>query len=534
MPKVSVIPAKPVQVIKGMSKEAKKRVCAYCRVSTDSDEQLTSYEAQVTYYEEYIKSKPEYEFCGIFADEGISGTNTKKRTQFNKMIEAALAGKFDMIITKSISRFSRNTLDTLKYIRTLKEKDIGVYFEKEHIDTLDSKGEVLITILSSLAQDESRNISENSRWGIVRRFQQGKIRVNAKRFLGYDKDENGELIINEEQAKVVRRIYSEYLEGKGIKAIAKGIEKDKILTGAGKSKWYDSAIQRILRNEKYMGDALLQKTITTDFLTHKRVKNRGEVQQYYVEDSHPAIISKETFQKVQHEIKRRANLVGYSEKTKSRYTNKYAFSGKIICGNCGSKFRRKRWGPREKYKKYVWLCANHIDNGVKACDMKAVDEEKLKAAFVKSINKIIENKEEFIKKFIENINKVLKSKEDSEELKLINERLEELKEQMMNLVRLNVRSGLDNQIYDEEYQRLEEEMQKLKEKKATFDNVDFIRENGLQKVKEIKKVLDGREDILKEFDEEFFTQIVEKVRVISLVEVEFVLKCGVVAQETFW
>ncbi|KYN78949.1 hypothetical protein A0J52_06620 [Clostridium sporogenes] len=193
------------------------------------------------------------------------------------------------------------------------------------------------------SQDESRNISKNSRWVIVRRFQQGKIRVNAKRFLGYDKDENGELIINEEQAKVVRRIYSEYLEGKGIKAIAKGIEKDKILTGAGKSKWYDSAIQRILRNEKYMGDALLQNTITTDFLTHKRVKNRGEVQQYFFEDSHPAIISKETFQRVQEEIKRRANLVGYSEKTKSRYTHKYPFSGKIIWGNCGSKLRRKRW-----------------------------------------------------------------------------------------------------------------------------------------------------------------------------------------------
>ncbi|EJE7236434.1 recombinase family protein [Clostridium sporogenes] len=338
-----------------------------------------------------------------------------------------------------------------------------------------------------MSQDESRNISENSRWGIVRRFQQGKIRVNAKRFLGYDKDENGELIINEEQAEVVRRIYREYLSGKGIWSIAKGLEKDKILTGAGKSKWYDSAIQRILRNEKYTGDALLQKTITTDFLTHKRVKNRGEVQQYYVEDSHPAIISKGTFQKVQDEIKRRANLVWYSEKTKSRYTNKYAFSGKIICGNCGSKFRRKRWGPGEKYKKYVWLCANHIDNGVKACNMKAIDEEKLKATFVKSINKIIENKESFISNMMENINRVLEIKEDEGEVKAINEKLEQLKEQMMNWVRLNVRSGLDNQIYDEEYQRLEEEIQKLKEKKSKFDNTDLIREKGFQKVKEIKK-----------------------------------------------
>ncbi|WP_160678043.1 recombinase family protein [Clostridium sp. C8-1-8] len=531
MPSVSVIPARQVAVINGVQRETKRRVCAYCRVSTDTEEQLTSYEAQVTYYESYSKGKPEYEFAGIFADEGISGTNTKHRVEFNKMIEAALAGKFDMIITKSISRFARNTLDCLKYVRLLKEKGVAVYFEKENIDTMDSKGEVLLTILSSLAQDESRNISENSRWGIVRRFQQGKVRVNHKRFLGYDKDENGELIINEKQAEIVRRIYKEYLEGKGIRAIARGLEEDNVLTGAGGGNWHDSTIQKILRNEKYSGDALLQKTVTVDFLTHKRVKNKGEVQQYYVEDSHPPIISKETFQRVQEEIDRRANLVGYSEETKSRHTNKYAFSGKIICGNCGSKFRRKIWGEIEKYKKYVWLCANHIDNGNEACNMQAVDEEKIKAAFVKSLNKVIENKEAFISNMMENINRVLESKEDSNEPKVINERLEELKEQMMNLVRLNVRSGLDNQIYDEEYQRLEEEMQQLKEKKAKFDNTELIREKGLQKVKEIKKVLDGREDIIKKFDDELFSQMVEQVKVISLVEVEFVYKMGVSIKE---
>lgn len=202
------------------------------------------------------------------------------------MIDVALAGKFDMIITKSNSRFARNTLDCFKYVRLLKEKGVAVYFEKENIDTMDSKGEVLLTIFSSLAQDESRNISENSRWGIVRRVQQGKVRANHKRFLGYDKDENGELIINEKQAEIVRRIYKE----KGIRAIAKGLEEDNILTGSGGRKWHDSTIQKILRNEKYSGDALLQKTITVDFLTHKRVKNKGEVQQYYVEDSHPPII----------------------------------------------------------------------------------------------------------------------------------------------------------------------------------------------------------------------------------------------------
>lgn len=531
MPKVSVIPAKPMQVIKGLPKGTKKRVCAYCRVSTDTEEQLTSYETQVTYYENYIKSKPEYEFAGIFADEGITATNTKRRNEFKRMIDAGLAGQFDMIITKSISRFARNTLDCLKYVRLLKDKGIGVYFEKENIDTLDSKGEVLLTILSSLAQDESRNISENSRWGIVRRFQQGKIRVNHKRFLGYDKDENGELIINEEQAKVVRRIYEEFLSGKGIRSIGKGLQKDNILTGAGGRKWHDSTVQKILKNEKYSGDALLQKTITTDFLTHKRVKNKGEVQQYYVEDSHPAIIPKKMFQRVQEEIKRRASLAGYSEKTKSRYSNKYAFSGKIICGNCGSKCTRKMWGPSKKYRKYVWLRANHIDNGNEACSMKAVSEEKLKAAFVRSINKIIENKEAFLKTMMDNINRVLENETNSDEVRAINERLEELKDQMMNLVRLDVRKGLDHEIYDEEYGRLEEEIKQLKAKKQRFDNVELIRKNGIEKVKEIEKVLNSREGVINEFDDELFGQMVKEVKVVSLVEVESGYKNEVMVKE---
>jgi len=227
---VSVIPAKSMQMIRGLAIEAQKRVCAYCRVSTDSDEQLSSYEAQVTYYEEYIKKRPDWEFAGIYADEGITGTSTKNRTEFKRMIDDCLAGRIDMVITKSISRFARNTLDCLKYVRALKDKDVAVFFEKENIDSMDSKGEVLLTILSSLAQDESRSISENSRWGIARRFQQGKIRVNHKKFTGFDKDENGELIINEKEAGIVRRIFAEYTAGKGCKAIGQGLETDGIIT----------------------------------------------------------------------------------------------------------------------------------------------------------------------------------------------------------------------------------------------------------------------------------------------------------------
>ena len=249
--------------------QPKLRVAAYCRVFTDSDEQATSYEAQVEHYTEFIKKNPEWEFAGIFADDGISGTNTKKREEFNRMIEECMSGRIDMIITKSISRFARNTLDCLKFIRQLKEKNIPVYFEKENINTMDAKGEVLLTIMASLAQQESQSLSQNVKLGIQYRYQQGHVQVNHNRFLGYTKDANGHLIIEEEEAKVVRRIYREYLEGASLNGIGRGLEADGILTGAGKKRWRPETVQKILKNEKYMGDALLQKTYTVDFLSKK-------------------------------------------------------------------------------------------------------------------------------------------------------------------------------------------------------------------------------------------------------------------------
>ncbi|WP_069649000.1 recombinase family protein [Caloranaerobacter ferrireducens] len=529
--KVSIIPAKPIAAIKGLPKETKKRVCAYCRVSTDTDEQLSSYEAQVTYYEDYIRKRPDWEYAGIYADEGITGTNTKYRAQFNRMIEDAMAGQFDMIITKSISRFARNTLDCLKYVRILKEKGIGVYFEKENIDTMDSKGEVLLTILSSLAQDESRSISENSRWGIVRRFQQGKVRVNHKKFMGYDKDENGELIINEEQAKIVRRIFKEYLQGKSADKIAAGLMKDGILTVTGKKKWHPTVITKMLKNEKYCGDALLQKTITVDFLTHKRVKNEGQAPQYYVENSHPAIITKEMFEAVQKEMKRRSKLRGFGDKERrSKHSSKYPFSGKIICSSCGAVYRRKRWGPTNKYKKYVWNCRTRDENGPEACNMKAVDEEKLKAAFVRVVNKVIKDSDGFIKKMMGNIEKVLNENKDEAKLKTIDSRLAELREQITNLIRLNSRSSIDSDIYDEEYNRLVLEMENLRSQRLAYTKTEMECKNNYSRVREIEKILNEYE-LINSFDEELFRVLVEKIKVVSLIEVEFVLKTGVMVRE---
>lgn len=237
---VTVIPVKPVEVLKGLPENSKRRVAAYCRVSTDNIAQESGFESQVNYYTYYINSRSTWTMVDIYADEGISGTSTEKRTEFKRMIEDCKAGKIDMVVTKSISRFASNTMDCLHYVRQLKEKDIAVYFETENINTLDTTGEVLLTILSSLAQDDSRKLSENTKWGIARRFESGRVLVNTTRFLGYDKNDDGELIINEQQANLVRRVFNDYLDGKSYNSIAKGLMKDKIKTVTGNKKWWDS------------------------------------------------------------------------------------------------------------------------------------------------------------------------------------------------------------------------------------------------------------------------------------------------------
>ena len=400
---ITVIPAKTNRSSLAENLEPKKkRVAAYCRVSTDQEEQLSSYEAQVNYYTAYIENHPDYECAGIYADEGISGTNTKKREQFNRMIDDCKAGKIDMIITKSISRFARNTLDCLNFVRQLKDLEIGVTFEKENIFTLDSKGEVLLSILSSLAQDESRSISENSTWGIRRRFEQGKLHINHTKFLGYDKNKDGNLVINEKQAKIVRRIYTEFLDGKGACRIARGLESDGVLNWNGKAKWYEGSIRKMLTNEKYKGDALLQKTYTIDFLNKKRADNNGQVPQYYVEGSHPAIIDKEMWEAVQLEMERRRNYaLEYGIQKLEYATADNPFAGRVICGCCGQVFGRKVWNSTDdRFRRVIWRCnGKYLVKGKKGCDSKHIDDGVLYQAFISVFNMLVENKEYFIGKW---------------------------------------------------------------------------------------------------------------------------------------
>ena len=386
---VTVIPAKSRQAVRNSHKtESKKiRVAAYCRVSTDQEDQLHSFDAQVNYYTKYITDHENYEMAGIYADEGISGTNTKKREQFKRMIADCDAGKIDQVITKSISRFARNTQDCLEYSRRLKALGIGIFFEKENINTLDSTGELLFTILSSLAQDESRNISENCKWGIRTKFKKGEMHLNTYKFLGYDKDGNGKLVVNKEQAKTVRRIYREFLWGMSPAQIAQGLEDDNVPGCLRQTRWYKSTVLGILQNEKYMGDALLQKTYTADFLTKKQVKNNGEVTQVYIKDSHPAIVDKKQWNAVQEEIARQKKYVEEHMIGNYNYgTHPYPFSLRTFCGKCGQAYSRHSWASRGIIQ---WQCKGHRVNGKLSCTSPYIDNNELEQAFIRAYNRLI-------------------------------------------------------------------------------------------------------------------------------------------------
>ena len=477
---IMVIPArKRVGSTAAKEKIKKLRVAAYCRVSTETEEQNSSYEVQVAHYTEFIKKNNEWEFAGIFADDGISGTNTKKRDEFNRMIAECMDGNIDMVITKSISRFARNTLDCLQYIRQLKDKNISVYFEKENINTMDTKGEVLLTIMASLAQQESQSLSQNVKLGLQYRYQQGKVQVNHKRFMGYTKDEDGNLIIVPEEAEIIKRIYREYLEGQSLVGIGRGLEKDGIFTAAGKPRWRPETIKKILLNEKYIGDALLQKTFTVDFLTKKRVKNEGHVPQYYVENSHEAIIPKELFLQTQEELHRRSNIYTGADKNKRIYSSKYALSTITFCGDCGDIYRRVYWNIHGR-KEFVWRCVTRIEQGPEVCKNRTVKEAELYDAVMTAINRLLAGGDNMIRILEENIHAIIG---DTTEYKIseINTMLEEKQKELISLAN----KGKDFESLADEIEELREKRQTLLVEDASLSGenerinelIEFIRTN---------------------------------------------------------
>lgn len=502
MANVTMIPARANRRANNMKvvEIPKTKVAAYCRVSTDTDEQATSYEMQVEHYTEYITNHPEWELAGIYADDGISGTNTKKREEFNRMIDDCMDGKIDLIITKSISRFARNTLDCLQYIRKLKEKNIAVFFEKENINTLDAKGELLLTIMASLAQQESQSLSQNVKLGLQFRYQAGKVQVNHNRFLGYTKDAEGNLIIDPAEAVIIKRIYREYLSGASLRDICNSLMADGILTGAGKEKWIPSTVHKILTNEKYIGDALLQKTVTTDFLEKKREINNGLAPQYYVEGSHEAIIPKDMFMRVQEEMVRRANLrSGADGKKKRIYSSKYALSSLCTCEKCGDIYRRITWNARGRHDT-VWRCCTRVEKGPKECDAPTVSEKDLQAAVMKAINKAVGNKSSVIQQLETILEQTVISGEV--EIEAIDEQIKKLQFELVNRATSS-----------ESYNDLADAMDELREKKKKIQ-VEIAMDKGRQnKREELERFLHGQKETLDTFDDGLVRRLIENITI---------------------
>jgi len=388
--KVRVIPATKPLASNNPKHSGKQRVAAYCRVSTDSEEQLNSYEAQKTYYTQKIEENPDWEMAGIFADEGLSGTSLKKRAEFNRMIAACKRGRIDLILTKSSSRFARNTVDCLKVIRVLKARGIGVIFEKENINTLTETSEFLITLFSGFSQAESESLSENVRWGMKQSMLEGKVVFHYDKMLGYRRGEDGEPEIVPEEAKTVRMIYARYLEGRSLGDIQRELTEKEIPTAAGIQGWSRQVIQNILTNEKYIGDCLRQKTYTTDCISKKVRKNEGELPQYYVENNHPAIIPREIFLRVKEEMTRRTSKRKVMQKTgrteQGKYSAKYALSELLICGECGTPYKRCTWARNGK-KRIVWRCISRLEFARQYChDSPTIDEDRLHKAIVAALN----------------------------------------------------------------------------------------------------------------------------------------------------
>ena len=353
--------------------EKHKRVCAYARVSSDSEAQGESLENQTTYYQDLIEANPEYEFAGVFADQGISGTK-EARPEFQKMLELARKGHIDLILTKSISRFARNTTIVLELVRELKMLGVEVVFEKEQISSLSGDGELMLTVLSSFAQAESKNVSDNLKWRYQRKFQNGELAINATRFLGYDKNKQGELVINPAQAEVVKRIFEAALAGQGSFVIARQLNEEGVATVAG-GKWHSSTVLGILKNEKYRGDAKLQKTYRKDHLGKKKCWNYGEVESFYIANNHPPIISGDMWEEAQRQIALHAAGKGNVAGKNAAYTNRYPLTGMLLCGKCGAPLRRRTWNSSRSCKKIVWQCSNYVKNGKIACPGISIDDD---------------------------------------------------------------------------------------------------------------------------------------------------------------
>ena len=533
-PQVVVIPAKP-EMARGQGLRKQLRVAAYCRVSTDNEEQLTSYEAQQHYYTDKIMTNPEWTMAGIFADEGITGTSAKKRPEFLRMIRKCRQKKIDLILTKSISRFARNTVDSLNYIRALKELGIAVIFEEQNINTLDAENEMLITILSAFSQAESENMSGNIKWGIRQAMREGKVTIHYKYLYGYEKGENNRPKIVPEQAEVVRDIYNQFLAGASIRMIKEQLEQKHIPNAVGEAEWSISSVRGILTNEKYCGDVLSQKTYRSDCIGRKVIRNTGQLPMYLSRNYHEGIVERRTFDAVQAEMARRNAGASPSRKMastgKACYTSKYALSERLVCGECGTLYRRCTWTAQGR-KRIVWRCVSRLDYGKKYChNSPTVYEESLQAAILSAINRAMGRKPELIRSIKSAMEyELLPVKGAAMSLADIERRIEELTDETTAILETSAEEG-GYTAYTDRLKEIVDEMAALKAMKADMEKKRQKDELTAKRMSNASEALEQLSPAVTVWDEGMVRQLIDMVKVMSSTKIIVYFHGGVMIEQ---
>ena len=514
---------KEVEVIKARSSSSNSvrgkkieqlRVAAYCRVSTDSEDQLNSYNSQKAYYTDLIQKNGEWIFAGIYADEAITGTQVTKREDFQRMINDCMNGEIDMLITKSISRFARNTLDTLKYVRMLKEKNIAVYFEDEKINTLTMDGELLLVVLSSVAQQEVENISANVKKGLKMKMKRGEL-VGFQGCLGYDyHPEDKSITVNKEEAEIVRYIFNRYIEGAGGSVIGQELENLGYLTKYGNSTWVPTTVLGIIKNEKYKGDILLGKTFTVDPISKRRLENMGEEDQFYIRNHHEPIISEEVFDKAQEILNRRSKnrgKIGDGNSKREKYSRKYAFSCLLECGFCGGTLTRRRWHSGTEYNKVIWQCVTSTKKGKKHCPhSKGIPETAIEEAFVESYRLLCDNNKDVLEEFLKRIDETLSSSSVNNKLLKVDKDIEAIEKKKSKLVDMRLEDIIDSDTYESKFSSMTTKQEDLIKERIQLQETVTNEKDIKRRLRDFKKTLEQNE-VLNEFDRYVFESIVEKV-----------------------
>ncbi|MSS38493.1 recombinase family protein [Clostridium porci] len=517
--------AKKVTVIKAVSGAGRKKaarklkVCGYARVSTGSKAQAGSYATQVAYYTEKIEANPLWEFAGVYADEGITGTKTKGRNEFKAMIAACEDGEVELILTKSITRFARNTVECIQTIRKLKAMGVGIYFEKENINTLHEASELMLTILASVAQGESEDFSGNNRWSIVNRFENGAFKVGTPAY-GYRKDEEGNLLIEETEVETVRWIFESYLNGMGTYRIAKKLNEQGVPTIRYSEKWQDSVIKEILNNPIYEGDSLHQRTYTERNFPFERKVNNGQLPMYLQKDAHPAIITHEEAEAVRSIMEYRNKILHIDG---DKYQNRYLFSSRIICGECGSTFRRQKIYIGKPHEKIIWTCHNHVEN-IENCKMKAIREDAIHQAFVTMWNKLCTNQGIVLEPMLKALMEQAENRSDTKEMEQLNTEIHSLSEQSQILNQVMKKGYMDSALFMEKSNLLAQQLTECRRKK-TMLNRRQKRTKEIVRTEQLLTLL-KEEGYQREFKEELFDLTVKEIRISKSHAITFCLKNG--------